>query len=147
MCHTLYICLHLVSPEILSDIVDLSDEGRDYAHFICQATGEPMPDISWHFNGAMISDMDTSKYMITSTLINTTTTEKTLIVYNVTAADSNAYTCDASNVIGNDINHGKDEPMFVVKQGVGYTACFCVLLQLSQWIMFFILLRLCYLLI
>jgi len=116
MYNALYFHLHLVAPEILSEIVDLSDEGRGDAHFKCRATGEPIPDISWHFNGVVINDVDTGKYRLTSTVINSTTIEKALIVYNITSADSNVYTCDASNRIGNDINHGKSKL-------AGYNVC------------------------
>ncbi|XP_065884496.1 uncharacterized protein [Dysidea avara] len=93
-------------PEILSEIVDLSGERRDVANFTCRATGEPVPEISWHFKGTIIDELDTSKYMIMSQLINTTTTESTLTVYNVTIADMDAYTCDAASMIGIDLSHG-----------------------------------------
>ena len=99
----------VVAPEILSDIVDSTDEGRDLATFTCQATGEPAPTIRWHFNDVMINVSDTSKYMIMSTPINTTTTENTLTVYNVTSSDVGTYTCNATSTIGSDISHGKVE--------------------------------------
>jgi len=87
----------------LSDVVD--DE-RDLT--TCQATGEPVPNISWYFNDAIINVSDTSKYMITSTSINVTTTENTLTVYNVTSSDVGTYTCNATNTLGSAISHGKD---------------------------------------
>jgi len=46
---------------------------------------------------------DTSKYMIMSTSINTTTTENKLTVYNVTSSDAGTYTCNATNIIGSDL--------------------------------------------
>jgi len=55
----------------------------------------------------MIDVSDTSKYMIISTSINTTTTENKLTVYNVTASDVGTYTCNASNIIGSDIRPGE----------------------------------------
>jgi len=100
--------LFTVGPEILSNIADLSDEGTDLARFTCQATGEPLPEISWHFNGTIIDEFNTSKYMIVSTSINRTTTKSTLTVYNVTSADMEAYTCDAASMVGSDQSHGKD---------------------------------------
>ena len=69
--------------------------------FSCQAVGEPIPDISWYFNGAMINVSDnSSKYMIMSRSLNITTTENTLTVYNVTSSDVGTYTCNSSNIIG-----------------------------------------------
>ena len=62
--------------------------------------GEPVPDISWYFNGVMINVSDnSSKYMIVSRSLNITTTENTLTVYNVTSSDVGTYTCNASNII------------------------------------------------
>jgi len=96
-----------VHPDIVSDIHDLTDRRRDVANFTCQATGEPVPNISWYFNGVMIDMSNTSKYMIVSTSINTTTAENKLTVYNVTSSDVGTYTCNATNIIGSNYSHGK----------------------------------------
>ena len=93
-----------VSPVIISDITDISDNESDLAVFICQAVGQPIPNISWHFNDVMISN--SSKYMIVSNSLNTTTTENTLTVYNITSGDVGVYTCTATNVADNDTSNG-----------------------------------------
>ena len=86
----------------------MSDEGRDIVNFTCIAIGEPIPDIGWYFNGAVINISDNStKYMIMSQPINMTVTEETLTIYNATNADVGVYTCIASNIIGNDTSHGE----------------------------------------
>ena len=75
--------------------------------FLCQSVGEPVPDISWYFNGVMINVSDnSSKYMIVSRSLNITTTENTLTVYNVTSSDVGTYTCNSSNVIGSVTSSG-----------------------------------------
>jgi len=89
------------------NITDLTDEGRDIANFTCQAVGEPVPSISWYFNGVMIDVSDTSKYRIVSRLINITATENTLTVYNATETDVGTYACNATNMYGSDISHGE----------------------------------------
>ena len=67
--------------------------------------GEPVPVISWYFNGVMINVSDnSSKYMIVSRSLNITTTENTLTVYNVTSSDVGTYTCNSSNTIGSVTN-------------------------------------------
>ena len=76
------------------------------AVFTCQATGEPVPNISWYFNGVVINVSDTSKYMIMSTSLNTNFTENTLTVCNVTSSDVGTYTCNATNIIGDDQSFG-----------------------------------------
>ena len=98
-----------VIPIILSDITDLSDEGRDMVNFTCIAIGEPTPDISWYFNDIMINaPYDSIKYMIVSEPFNITTTASILILHNATASDVGVYTCTASNTLGNDTSHGKE---------------------------------------
>ena len=69
--------------------------------------GEPVPNVSWYFNGVIINVSDnSSKYMIVSRSLNITTTENTLTVYNVTSSDVGTYTCNSSNMIGIVTNSG-----------------------------------------
>ena len=92
------------NPVIISGITDVSDSESDLAIFICQAVGQPIPNIIWYFNDVMISN--SSKYMIVSNSLTTTTTENTLTVYNITSADVGVYTCTATNVAGSDTSNG-----------------------------------------
>ena len=92
------------NPVITSSITDVNEDERNLAIFICQAVGHPIPDISWYFNDVMISN--SSKYMIVSKSLNTTTIENTLTVYNITSADVGVYTCTATNDVGNDTSNG-----------------------------------------
>ena len=74
--------------------------------FTCQATGEPVPNISWYFNGVMINVLNTSKYMIMSSSINTTTIEGRLEVFNAASSDVGTYVCIATNELGSDRSVG-----------------------------------------
>ena len=74
--------------------------------FTCQVTGEPVPNISWYFNGAMINVSDTSKHRIESGSINIITVEETLKVFNVTSSDVGSYVCIATNELGSDRSVG-----------------------------------------
>ena len=98
-------CL-LVAPNIINTIAVNTVNETDSVNFTCQATGEPVPNIVWDLNGVMIDESDTSKYRIESRSINTTTTENTLTVYNVTSYDEGTYTCNATNIIGSDESSG-----------------------------------------
>ena len=103
----IYCFLFAVTPSI--DVL-INNEIRNQSQnvtFLCQAVGEPVPDISWYFNGVMINVSDnSSKYMIMSRSLNITTTENTLTVYNVTSSDVGTYTCNATNVVGSDSTNG-----------------------------------------
>ena len=99
----LIIIAFIVIPSIENQIDNEIRNQEDSATFLCQAVGEPVPDISWYFNDVMIKVSDnSSKYMIVSRSLNITTTENTLTVYNVTSSDVGTYTCNASNIIGSD---------------------------------------------
>ena len=89
-------------PSIENVINDEISNQTENVTFLCQAVGRPVPDISWYFNDVIINVSDnSSKYMIMSRSLNTTTTENTLTVYNVTSSNVGTYTCDASNFISN----------------------------------------------
>ena len=97
--NAVFVCT--VAPSIANSIDNEIRNQTDIITLLCQAVGEPVPDISWYFNGVMINVSDnSSKYMIMSRSLNITTTEKTLTLYNVTSCDVGTYTCNASNFIG-----------------------------------------------
>ena len=101
--------LAAVTPRIEYPIISEVRNQTENVTFLCQAVGEPIPDISWYFNGVMINVSDnSSKYMIMSLTrsLNITTTENTLTVYNVTSSDVGTYTCNSSNIIGNVTSSG-----------------------------------------
>ena len=84
---------------------DIQDEG-DTASFTCQATGEPVPTISWYFNGAPVDEANTMKYTIEMMSLNTTTINNTLTIMSVESSDVGTYTCNATNVISTDTSSG-----------------------------------------
>ena len=100
----IYIYIYIVHPEIVTEVIDFVTNETYPATFTCQASGEPAPNISWYFNGVVMDVSDTSKYRIEPRPINTTTTENTLTVYNVTSSDVGTYTCNATNTIGSDVS-------------------------------------------
>ena len=74
--------------------------------FTCQATGEPIPNISWYFNGIRINVSDISKYNVSSDPFNGTVVRSSLSIVNAQSLDVGVYTCRAENVIGNDRSSG-----------------------------------------
>ena len=96
-----------VIPIIETLINDEVQNQNENVTFPCHSVGEPVPNISWYFNGVMINVSDnSSKYMIVSRSLNITTTENTLTVYNVTSSDVGTYTCNSSNIIGSVTSSG-----------------------------------------
>ena len=92
---------------INQNIADITKNESQSFNFTCEATGEPVSDISWYFNDVMINESDnSSKYMIESRSLNITTTENTLTVDNVTSSDVGTYSCIATNLVGNDNDSG-----------------------------------------
>ena len=77
----------------------MQDEG-DTAFFTCQATGEPVPTISWYFNGFLLAVGAT--HTISETSVNITTINSTLTIMSVQSSDVGTYTCNATNVVSSD---------------------------------------------
>ena len=97
----------VVTPTIEVSVSNETRNQEENISFLCQAVGEPVPDVSWYFNDVMVNVSDnSSKYMIVSRSLNITTTENTLTVYSVTSADVGTYTCNASNIIGSISDSG-----------------------------------------
>ena len=96
---------YVVQAEVISDVMDMLENETYPIIFSCQATGEPVPSISWYFKGIMIVLSDTSKYKISNTL-SETTIRSLLTISNVQSFDVGTYTCQAENIIGIDQSSG-----------------------------------------
>ena len=81
----------------------IQDKG-DTASFTCQATGGPVPTISWYFNGILLADGATHR--ISETSVNITTINSTLTIMSVQSSDVGTYTCNATNVVSSNTSSG-----------------------------------------
>ena len=81
----------------------IQDEGTT-ATFTCQATGEPVPTISWYFNNIVLANG--AKHTISMMSVNTTTINSTLTIMSVESSDVGTYTCNATNVVSSDTSSG-----------------------------------------
>jgi len=97
--------VYVVQTEITEGVTDLLENETNAITFTCQATGEPVPTISWHFNGVMINVSDTSKYNISSS-VNGTIVMSSLTILNSQSFDVGRYTCYGENIIGIDTSSG-----------------------------------------
>ena len=98
----LYCILLDISPEVANQTIN----EEDTALFTCQATGTPIPNISWYFNGVPVDETNTMKYMISEMLLNTIAKRSTLTVMNVEPSDIGTYTCEAANFASIDTSSG-----------------------------------------
>ena len=88
-------------------MLDQLREEEDTVFFTCQATGEPVPTISWYFNGAPVNNYtDVNKYNVMEMEVNATTISSTLTIMNVGLSDVGTYTCNATNVVSSDTSSG-----------------------------------------
>ena len=91
--------LHLVQAEITAGQTDVLENETNPVTFSCQAVGEPIPNISWYFDGTMINVSDTSTYN-DSNSINSTEVTSLLTILNTQSSDAGIYTCEAENFLG-----------------------------------------------
>ena len=85
-------------------MIDQEQNEGDAASFTCQATGGPVPTISWYYNGALL--VNETEYMITEMSLNTTTISNTLTIMSVESSDVGTYTCNATNIVSSDTSSG-----------------------------------------
>ena len=98
--------LHLVTSTISPEVVDkIQDEGGT-ASFTCQATGGPVPTVSWYFNGTPVDEANMMRHTISMMSVNTTTINSTLTIMSVESSDVGTYTCNATNVVSSDTSSG-----------------------------------------
>ena len=96
---------YIVQAEIITNVSDLLENENNTVTFSCQATGQPVPTISWYFNDVMVNVSDTSKYNISSS-VNETVVKSFLTITNAQSSDVGTYTCHAENIIGIDRSSG-----------------------------------------
>ena len=89
--------------------MDQTQNEGDTASFTCEATGEPVPTISWYFNGTSVSnntDMHKYEAAVMEVNVTTVTISSILTIMNVQSSDVGTYTCNATNVVSSDTSSG-----------------------------------------
>ena len=83
----------------------IQDKG-EIVSFICQVTSDPISTINWYFNDDLVNITNTTKYIISMMLLNTTTINNTLTITSLESSDVGTYTCNATNVVSTDTSSG-----------------------------------------
>ena len=89
-----------VIPEITQGPFDMASKLGESVVFTCNATGVPLPDITWSSNTSSII-MNQGDIMIADS-DDGLTRESLLMITNLKAADFQSYTCNATNMFGSD---------------------------------------------
>ena len=98
----------IVIPDIILQLFDVAENQTNAVEFICQAVGEPVPNIVWYFNGFVLDLSNNFKYHTVTTLLplGETTIISVLIIINAQSSDVGTYTCVTQNIIGTDQSSG-----------------------------------------
>ena len=97
--------LHLVPAEIIDGVSDVLENETNPVTFSCQATGEPVPTVTWYFDGAVLNVSDTSEYSVSSST-NGTVFTSSITILNTQSSDAGIYTCEAENFLATDRSSG-----------------------------------------
>ena len=95
----------LDAPTFIAQVPGNTEKEQDRAVFTCQATGEPVPTISWYFNDIPVDVTNTVKYDVLSTMFSPSILS-ILRINNVQSSDVGTYTCNATNVVSSDTSSG-----------------------------------------
>ena len=96
---------YVVQAEITDGIIDMLENETNPITFSCKAIGEPVPNISWYFNGELIDVSNASKYIISNSS-NGTMVISLLTIMNTQSSDVGRYTCFTENIIGSNQSSG-----------------------------------------
>ena len=110
----------LVPAEVIGDVVNIVGNETNPVTFSCEATGEPVPTIIWHFNSIMIITFNSNKYNISNST-NGSVITSVFTILNTQSSDVGTYTCYAKNDFGDDQNsavltiNGKQKCLVIFK--------------------------------
>ena len=95
-----------VAPVISPKVMDQTLNEGSNAVFICNVTGEPVPAISWYFNGPPLDEANSDKYTITPREAMNNAYVGMLNIKEINSSDVGTYTCNATNVVSTDTSSG-----------------------------------------
>ena len=97
--------MHSDPPTITSQFMNQAENESAIASYTCQADGEPLPTISWYFNGDPLGPANSTKYMFTDRPL-AVAVMSILTIRDLEASDAGTYTCDVTNVVSSDTSSG-----------------------------------------
>ena len=94
------------APSINPTLTNQTMNEGDTVSITCLASGTPIPNISWYFNGAPVDKANTMKYRISEMLLNAITKNNTLVITKLELSDMGTYTCGAASLVSSDNSSG-----------------------------------------
>ena len=85
--------------------MDETENESAIVSYVCQADGEPLPTVSWYFNGDPLGPTNSTKYVFTDRL-PANSVIRILNIRDLEASDAGTYTCNATNVVSTDTSSG-----------------------------------------
>ena len=101
------------------DVENFIENETNPVTFTCQAIGEPVPNVTWYFNGVTVNTSNLVKYNISNSL-HGNMVKSMFTIMNTNLSDVGTYTCHAENIFGEDQKFG-----ILAKNGK--KACFIIL--------------------
>ena len=100
-------CICLVTPaSISSGVIDQTINEGNSTSFTCQATGKPIPNITWYCNGILVDETNTQKYITSRAVLSNTTIESSIRIMKVKSSDVGTYACNATDEESTNITSG-----------------------------------------
>ena len=95
------VCILLVVPDIIQDPVDMARKVGETVTFSCNASGVPLPDITWSSDSDGTLAQGDNGVTITNNTVGMTR-QSQLTLMNLEDNDFQNYTCTAANEFGSD---------------------------------------------
>jgi len=97
LCIDSFLLAYKAVPDVIPEVISQIAYEGDTALFTFQATGIPLPDVTWYFNSVPVDETNTMKYMISEMSFNPTAKNSTLTVLGLESSNMGTYTCNAVN--------------------------------------------------
>ena len=89
-----FIFVIVVTPEITTHPQNGTKTEGENVTLFCNASGNPLPELSWTLHGSPISTIANPRISLSSD-------KKELTIMNVSRLDNGEYRCVANNIVGN----------------------------------------------
>ena len=91
--------MEIVAPVVRTEVMNQRISEGDTISLTCQATGKPIPNITWYFNDIPMEKANAMDYVISEMSLNPITKNSTLTIFSAQTSEMGTYTCNAANLV------------------------------------------------